>query len=103
MGSRRFAVGVGLALLSAGASLPVRAQLPLASAKSSGQTVTPVFEGWYRNPDGTFSLSFGYFNRNADEVVRHPDRPEQFRRARRIRIRDSRASFSRAATGACSP
>lgn len=38
----------------------------------SGQSVTPSFEGWYRNPDGTFSLSFGYFNRNYRE---EPDIP----------------------------
>ena len=78
MGSRRFAVGVGLALFAAGASLPDAAQLPLASIKSSGQTVTPVYEGWYRNPDGTFSLSFGYFNRNADEVLQIPIGPDNF-------------------------
>src|SRR5687767_162943 len=41
-------------------------------ARASGQTVTPVFEGWYRNPDGTYSLSFGYFNRNTEEVVEIP-------------------------------
>jgi len=29
--------------------------------------VTPVFEGWYRNSDGTYSLSFGYYNRNTAE------------------------------------
>ena len=39
---------------------------------ASGQAVFPVFEGWYRNPDGTFSLSFGYFNRNTKEVVDVP-------------------------------
>lgn len=31
-----------------------------------------MFEGWYRNPDGTYSLSFGYFNRNTEEVVHVP-------------------------------
>jgi hypothetical protein len=45
------------------------AQLPLAPIAKSGQTVTPVYEGWYRNADGSFSLSFGYYNRNADEVI----------------------------------
>jgi hypothetical protein len=45
------------------------AQQPM---RASGQTVTPVFEGWYRNPDGTYSLSFGYFNRNTEEVVEVP-------------------------------
>jgi hypothetical protein len=62
---------LGLTALAAAAS-PIRAQLPLAVAKSSGQTVTPAFEGWYRNPDGTFSISFGYYNRNAEEVVSVP-------------------------------
>ena len=41
------------------------AQLPLGAPPSSGQLVYPVFEGWYRNPDGSFSISFGYFNRNS--------------------------------------
>jgi hypothetical protein len=48
------------------------AQLSLAPLRPSGQTVTPVFEGWYRNPDGTFSLSFGYLNRNSTERVDIP-------------------------------
>ena len=39
---------------------------------------TPAFEGWYKNPDGTFSLSFGYYNRNTDEVSRVPIGPGQF-------------------------
>ena len=99
----RVVVFAGLATLAVAIGLPVRAQLPFASAKASGQTVTPVFEGWYRNPDGTFSISFGYFNRNAEEVVDDSDRPEQLHRARRRRIRDSRPSSSRGATGACSP
>ena len=34
---------------------------------SSGQTVAPAFEGWEHNPDGTFTMVFGYFNRNLDE------------------------------------
>jgi hypothetical protein len=42
-------------------------QLPteLPSTKfSSGQDVQPYFEGWIHNPDGSFDLVFGYFNRN---------------------------------------
>ncbi len=54
------------------------AQIPLTPVKESGQTVTPVFEGWYPNPDGTYSLSFGYFNRNAAEVVEIPIGPDNF-------------------------
>lgn len=44
-------------------------QSSLAPVSPSGQSVTPVFEGWYRNADGTYSLSFGYFNRNAAEQM----------------------------------
>ncbi|MBY0492457.1 MAG: hypothetical protein K2R93_21660 [Gemmatimonadaceae bacterium] len=50
-------------------SAPASAQRSLAPLAPSGQSVTPVFEGWYRNADGTYSLSFGYFNRNDKERV----------------------------------
>jgi hypothetical protein len=46
--------------------------VPLAPVRERGQSVTPVFEGWYRNPDGSFSLSFGYFNRNGAEILDIP-------------------------------
>ncbi len=71
-------IGVSLALLGVVVSHPAGAQLPLTSLKASGQTVTPAFEGWYRNPDGSFTLSFGYFNRNTAEVVDIPIGPENF-------------------------
>lgn len=68
------------ALLSLLMWLPGRspAQLPLAPVAKSGQTVTPVFEGWYRNPDGSFSISFGYYNRNAAEVIEVPIGADNF-------------------------
>src|SRR5688572_4999895 len=47
----------------------------LAPVRASDQTVTPVFEGWYQNPDGSFSISFGYFNRNASEELDIPIGP----------------------------
>lgn len=53
-------------------------QLPLTTPKSSGQNVSPAYEGWYRNPDGTFTLSFGYYNRNAAEVVEIPIGKDNF-------------------------
>ena len=37
-----------------------------------GQSVSASFEGWFENSDGTFSLSWGYFNRNYEE---RPDIP----------------------------
>ena len=47
----------------------------LTPVRESGQSVTPAFEGWYKNADGTYSLSFGYFNRNASEVLEIPIGP----------------------------
>jgi hypothetical protein len=37
-----------------------------------GQDVTPAFEGWMPNPDGTFSMYFGYMNRNYEEELDIP-------------------------------
>lgn len=51
-------------------------QLPLAPVSTHGQTITPVYEGWYPNPNGTISLSWGYFNRNSEETVVLPVGPE---------------------------
>ena len=56
---------------------PLAAQ-PLSPVRESGQTVSPAYEGWYKNPDGTISMSFGYFNRNAKEVVEMPIGPNNF-------------------------
>ena len=33
----------------------------------SGQHVEPAFEGWRPNPDGSFSMMFGYMNENWEE------------------------------------
>jgi hypothetical protein len=63
---------------AAAALAPASAQLPLTTPKSAGQTVTPAYEGWYKNSDGTFTLSFGYYNRNATEVVEVPIGPNNF-------------------------
>jgi hypothetical protein len=41
-----------------------------------GQSVSPVYEGWYQRPDGTIVASFGYFNRNHVEEVTIPVGPD---------------------------
>jgi hypothetical protein len=43
---------------------------------SSGQTVSPAFEGWEKNDDGSFTMMFGYMNRNWEEEVNVPIGPE---------------------------
>ena len=46
---------------------------------NAGQSVVPYFEGWIRNPDGTFDLVFGYFNRNwQEELVIAPGPDNKF-------------------------
>jgi hypothetical protein len=56
-------------------TLPVNGQsgqLPMEPLHDSGQNVTPAYEGWFKNPDGSFSLLFGYFNRNLKEELDIP-------------------------------
>src|SRR5437867_5947304 len=37
-----------------------------------GQDVSPTFDGWQQNPDGTFTFYFGNFNRNTEEELDVP-------------------------------
>ena len=53
-------------------------RLPLAPILPKGDEVAPFFEGWYRNDDGTFTLSFGFFNLNREQVLDIPVGPENF-------------------------
>jgi mannose-6-phosphate isomerase-like protein (cupin superfamily) len=58
----------------------LQAQLPgqlpgVEPLHDSGQDVTPAFEGWFKNPDGTFDMLFGYNNRNLKEEVDIPIGP----------------------------
>ena len=41
-----------------------------------GQSISPAYEGWFENADGTFSLSFGYFNRNYEQRLDIPVGPD---------------------------
>ena len=77
MGTSRFsrlqrAVGVGFVLgvlaLAPGAHEAAAQGLTF----SRGQSLSPAFEGWGQNPDGSFNLIFGYMNRNWEE---EPDIP----------------------------
>jgi len=55
----------------------LRAQAPYTGEVriARGQDVTPAFEGWMPNPDGTFSMYFGYMNRNYEEELDIPIGP----------------------------
>jgi hypothetical protein len=66
--------GIVTGWVAAGAQ---RAQtnLPLDPARERGTSITPAYEGWYPNPDGSFSMLIGYYNRNAKEALDIPVGP----------------------------
>lgn len=64
-----------LALVASLAGAVEAQQNPLARQQPRGLGVSPVFEGWYQNPDGTYTLSFGFQNRNTEEVLTIPVGP----------------------------
>jgi hypothetical protein len=47
-------------------------QLPIERQREVGTSVTGAFEGWFKNPDGTFSLLLGYYNRNLKQELDIP-------------------------------
>lgn len=65
---RRYWAACAAVLLVSVAGIRVGAQVQYAR----GQNVAPVFEGWEHNPDGTYSMVFGYLNRNYEEEVDIP-------------------------------
>jgi hypothetical protein len=54
----------------------VLSSAPLAQVQPSSANITPVYEGWLPNPDGSFELLFGYINREWDGQVTIPIGPE---------------------------
>ena len=80
-GFRCLMLAAGLATAVSGNGR-ARAQSPLPPTVipqtkfDSGQNVVPVYEGWIRNPDGSFDLVFGYFNRNYKEELVIPAGPD---------------------------
>jgi hypothetical protein len=46
--------------------------LPVEPQHDSGQSVTGAYEGWFQNQDGSYSLSFGYYNRNFKQELDVP-------------------------------
>jgi hypothetical protein len=67
--------------LYAGALIAIAAsaraeQLPMEPAHNSGQSITGAYEGWFKNPDGSFSLLLGYYNRNLKQEMDIPIGPQ---------------------------
>jgi hypothetical protein len=72
--TRWIAVPVTLLALTVGAALSAQ-QLPLEPVRERGQSISPAFEGWYQNPDGTYTLLIGYYNRNRAQILDIPIGP----------------------------
>jgi hypothetical protein len=64
--------GSGLRAASGQAPGPV----PMEPLHDSGQSVTGAFEGWYQNPDGSFTMLVGYMNRNVKQALDIPVGPD---------------------------
>jgi hypothetical protein len=64
-------------ILVAGAALLYsQQQIYIEPPHDSGQGITPAYEGWFPNADGSFSLLFGYYNRNLKQELDIPIGPE---------------------------
>jgi hypothetical protein len=72
MSNTRVALGLAVALAMSGAVSLQAQQNPISRQQPKGLGVSPTFEGWYQNPDGTYTLSFGYINRNTVERLTLP-------------------------------
>src|SRR3979411_2084001 len=80
MHARRLSVTTYPAILLASwalmwATLPVSGQsgqLPMEPLHESGQNALPACEGRFKKRDGSFSILFGYFNRNLKEELDIP-------------------------------
>lgn len=69
---RTFAAGLVLCALTVTFSTDVSGQ----QGYTHGQSVAPVYEGWEENPDGSFNLVFGFYNRNCEEFPHIPIGPD---------------------------
>ncbi|MGI9625442.1 MAG: hypothetical protein ACR2QM_01285 [Longimicrobiales bacterium] len=47
-------------------------EFPLAPPNADGNFVAPYFDGFYENEDGSYTLSFGFMNRNDDALIEIP-------------------------------
>lgn len=50
--------------------------LPYMLKYNKGQNIQPIFQGWSRNPDGSYEMHLGYLNRNYLEELHVPIGPD---------------------------
>ncbi len=70
--SRRGAFALALVLVLA----HVQAGAQTRFTYSRGQSVSPAYEGWWQNDDGSYTMFFGYMNSNWEEELDVPIGPD---------------------------
>ena len=64
--------GAGVLSLSSTIDLPLAAQQISEPFRKSGASITPAYEGWFTNADGTHTMLIGYLNRNTAQTIEVP-------------------------------
>ena len=70
---KKYILVVACSALIAG-TVPAAVNAQIAYAR--GQDVSPTYDGWEQNSDGTYTMYFGYFNRNSAEDLNVPLGPD---------------------------
>ena len=68
-------VGAGVLSLSTTIDLSLAAQQISEPFRKAGASVTPSYEGWFTNADGSHTFLIGYLNRNTAERIEVPVGP----------------------------
>jgi hypothetical protein len=68
------AAATGWMMVAAGQA-PQSGAMPLEPTRERGSSITPAYEGWFPNEDGSFTMLIGYFNRNAKQALDIPVGP----------------------------
>lgn len=65
-----------LLLIASGVIVSAQQRLAIEPFRQFGSSVTPAYEGWFDNPDGTHSFLIGYLNRNSQQALDVPIGPD---------------------------
>jgi len=71
--SRSFSLLLVCAAVASAASAQT---LPIEPIHETGASVTGAYEGWFHNPDGSYSFLLGYYNRNTAQELAIPAGPD---------------------------
>jgi len=71
---KKYMLAVACSALLLAGTVPATLNAQIVYAR--GQDVSPTFDGWEQNADGTYTFHFGYFNRNSEEQLFVPIGPD---------------------------